>query len=61
MIGLVGIIIIFVMVFGGYVSAGGKMDIIMHSLPHEMIIIGGAAAGAWRWGWRRRPAPRRWS
>jgi chemotaxis protein MotA len=50
MIAIVGILVIFVMVFGGYVSAGGKMDIIMHSLPHEMIIIGGAAAGAFMLG-----------
>jgi len=46
MIGIIGIIIIFVMVFGGYIAAGGKMGIIMKSLPYEMIIIGGSAAGA---------------
>jgi len=46
MIGIVGIVLIFVMVFGGYLLAGGKMGIIMKSLPYEMIIIGGAAAGA---------------
>lgn len=46
MIGIVGIIVIFVMVFGGYTLAGGKMGIILHSLPFEMIIILGAAAGA---------------
>jgi chemotaxis protein MotA len=34
------------MVFGGYILAGGKMDIIMHSLPFEMMMIGGAATGA---------------
>jgi chemotaxis protein MotA len=45
-IGIVGIIIIFVMVFGGYILAGGHLEIILHSAPHEMIIIGGAAAGA---------------
>jgi chemotaxis protein MotA len=33
------------MVFGGYMLAGGKMDIIMHSLPFEMMMIGGAAVG----------------
>jgi len=37
---------IFVMVFGGYLAAGGKMAIILHSLPFEMIIILGAAVGA---------------
>jgi len=46
MIGIIGIALIFVMVFGGYLAAGGKMGIIMKSLPYEMIIIGGAAAGA---------------
>ncbi len=46
MIGLVGIIIIFVMVFGGYLLAGGKMGIILKALPFEMIMIVGAAVGA---------------
>lgn len=46
MIGIVGIVIIFVMVFGGYIAAGGKMGIILKSLPFEMAMIGGAAAGA---------------
>jgi chemotaxis protein MotA len=46
MIGLVGIIVIFVMVFGGYMLAGGKMGIIIKALPFEMIMIGGAAVGA---------------
>ena len=46
MIGIVGIAIVFVMVFGGYLLAGGKMGIILKSLPFEMIMIGGAATGA---------------
>ncbi len=46
MIGIVGIITIFVMVFGGYLAAGGKMGIILQSLPFEMAMIGGAAIGA---------------
>jgi chemotaxis protein MotA len=46
MIGFIGIAVIFVMVFGGYVIAGGKMGIILKSLPFEMIMIGGAAVGA---------------
>ncbi|SMX47384.1 flagellar motor stator protein MotA [Actibacterium lipolyticum] len=46
MIGIVGIIMIFVMVFGGYLAAGGKMGIIMKSLPYEFTMIGGAAVGA---------------
>ncbi|KIN65934.1 Flagellar motor rotation protein MotA [Sulfitobacter noctilucae] len=46
MIGIIGIITIFVMVFGGYLAAGGKMGIILKSLPFEMTMIGGAAIGA---------------
>ncbi|MGB3406764.1 MAG: flagellar motor stator protein MotA [Jannaschia sp.] len=46
MIGIVGIICIFVMVFGGYLLAGGKMAIILKSLPYELTMIGGAAVGA---------------
>ena len=46
MVGIAGIVCIFVMVFGGYLLAGGKMGIILKSLPFEMIMIGGAAVGA---------------
>lgn len=46
MIGIIGIVIIFVMVFGGYMAAGGKLGIILKSLPFEMVMIGGAAVGA---------------
>lgn len=46
MIGIVGIVIIFVMVFGGYILAGGKLGIILHALPFELMMIGGAAVGA---------------
>jgi chemotaxis protein MotA len=50
MIGLVGIACVFVMVFGGYLMAGGKMAIILKSLPYEMTMIGGAALGAFLLG-----------
>ena len=43
---ILGLIMTVVMVFGGYILAGGKMSIIMHSLPYEMMIIGGSAIGA---------------
>ncbi|MFM7443539.1 MAG: flagellar motor stator protein MotA [Tabrizicola sp.] len=46
MLGFVGIAVILIMVFGGYVLAGGKMGIILKALPFEMIMIGGAALGA---------------
>lgn len=43
---ILGIVITLAMVFGGYVIAGGKFSIILHALPYEMMIIGGAAIGA---------------
>jgi len=46
MIGLIGILIIFIMVFGGYLAAGGKLGIILKALPFELMMIGGAATGA---------------
>ncbi|WP_322867072.1 flagellar motor stator protein MotA [Aquicoccus sp. G2-2] len=46
MIGIIGIAVIFIMVFGGYMLAGGHLEIILHAAPHELITIGGAAVGA---------------
>ncbi|MCI5050036.1 MAG: flagellar motor stator protein MotA [Rickettsiales bacterium] len=46
MLVLLGIICVFGMVFGGYILAGGKLGIIIKALPFEMMIIGGAAVGA---------------
>ncbi|HBK90444.1 MAG TPA: flagellar motor stator protein MotA [Parvularcula sp.] len=46
MTSLAGIAITLGMVFGGYLIAGGKLEIILHSLPYEMMIIGGAAIGS---------------
>jgi len=43
---IIGIVLVIGMVFGGYLLAGGKLDIIMKALPYEMMMIGGAAAGA---------------
>jgi chemotaxis protein MotA len=37
---------VFALVVGGYLAAGGKMGIILKSLPFEMTMIGGAAVGA---------------
>ncbi len=45
MSGFVGLAVVFVMVFGGYLFAGGTIGIILHSLPFEMMIIAGAAIG----------------
>ena len=46
MIGILGIFVVFAMVFGGYLAAGGKMGIILHGMPFELMTIGGAAVGA---------------
>lgn len=45
MFGVIGIVVIFVMVFGGYMLAGGKLGIILKAMPFEMVMIGGAAVG----------------
>lgn len=43
---IIGIIVVFVMVFGGFMWAGGHLEPIIHSAPYEMTIICGAALGA---------------
>jgi len=45
--GFVGIIIVFVMVFGGFLLAGGHMSILFKAAPLEMMIIAGAALGGY--------------
>lgn len=47
MIGIIGVIVVFAMVFGGYLAAGGKMTLIVKALPFELTMIGGAAVGAY--------------
>lgn len=46
MLGGIGLIIVLVCVFGIYIESGGKIEIILHALPHELGMIGGAAIGA---------------
>ncbi len=46
MMAIAGIIVLLVMVFGGFALTGGALGPVMHALPHEMLIIGGAAIGA---------------
>ena len=43
---VIGIVILLVMVFGGFALTGGALGPVMHAIPHEMLIIGGAAVGA---------------
>ncbi len=42
----IGVVVLLVMVFGGFVFTGGDIGPIAHALPHELLIIGGAAVGA---------------
>lgn len=43
---ILGLAVVFGMVFGGYVLAGGKFPIIIKALPFEFMMIAGAALGA---------------
>lgn len=43
---IIGVIVVFVMVFGGFVLAGGHFEVILHAAPMEFMMIGGAGAGA---------------
>jgi chemotaxis protein MotA len=42
----IGIVVLLVMVFGGFALTGGALGPVMEAVPHEMLIIGGAATGA---------------
>lgn len=43
---IIGILCVFGMVFGGFLLAGGSLDVIMKAAPLEMMMIMGAAVGA---------------
>jgi len=42
----IGLVILLLMVFGGFALTGGDLEPVLHAIPHEMLIIGGAAVGA---------------
>lgn len=46
MMAIVGIVVLLVMVFGGFAISGGSLTPVLKALPFEMLIIGGAALGA---------------
>ncbi len=46
MYAVIGMVILLVMVFGGFAITGGALGPVMEAIPHEMLIIGGAAVGA---------------
>ncbi|HEV2569726.1 flagellar motor stator protein MotA [Sphingomonas sp.] len=43
---VIGLVVLIAMVFGGFAITGGALGPVLHALPHEMLIIGGAAVGA---------------
>ncbi|MBJ7441140.1 MAG: flagellar motor stator protein MotA [Sphingopyxis sp.] len=43
---VIGIVVLLLLVFGGFALTGGNLGPVMHALPHEMLIIGGAAIGS---------------
>ena len=45
--GFIGIGVVFAMVFGGFIISGGHMHIIFEAAPIELMIIAGAALGAY--------------
>ena len=40
---IIGIVLLFGLVFGSFIISGGNIGVILHALPHEMMCIGGAA------------------
>src|ERR1700722_11270270 len=46
MLQLVGIVVLFGCVFGGYLMTGGSLNVVFEALPHEMLTIFGAALAA---------------
>jgi chemotaxis protein MotA len=46
MISIGGVVLLFATVFGGYIASGGHLEPILHALPFEGIMIGGAALSA---------------
>ncbi len=43
---IIGIVLLFALVFGSYIITGGNMGVILAATPHEMMAIGGAGLAA---------------
>jgi chemotaxis protein MotA len=43
---IIGLVLLFGLVFGSYIISGGNMGVILHAMPHEMMAIGGAGLAA---------------
>jgi chemotaxis protein MotA len=42
----IGLVVLLAMVFGGFIITGGDIGPVLEAIPHELLIIGGAAVGA---------------
>ena len=47
---IIGIVVIFVCVFGGFLAAGGKLEVVIEAIPYEGTEIVGAAVGSFLLG-----------
>jgi chemotaxis protein MotA len=43
---IIGIVVLFAMVFGSFVISGGNFSVILEAAPHELMAIGGAGVAA---------------
>jgi len=43
---IIGIVLLFALVFGSFLMSGGNLAVILEALPHEMMAIGGAGVAA---------------
>jgi chemotaxis protein MotA len=43
---IIGIVVLFAMVFGSFIISGGKIAVILEAAPHELMAIGGAGLAA---------------
>ncbi|HUZ11380.1 MAG TPA: flagellar motor stator protein MotA [Caulobacteraceae bacterium] len=44
---IIGIVLLFALVFGSFIMSGGNMGVIFEAMPHEMMAIGGAGVAAY--------------
>ncbi|WP_394763256.1 flagellar motor stator protein MotA [Phenylobacterium sp.] len=43
---IIGIVLLFGLVFGSFIMTGGNMGVVLEAAPHELMCIGGAGLGA---------------
>ncbi|MBW8812239.1 MAG: flagellar motor stator protein MotA [Caulobacterales bacterium] len=43
---IIGIVLLFGLVFGSYIISGGNLGVILEAMPHEMMAIGGAGVAS---------------